>query len=193
SVLFSDDPERSAALATDLVERGFTAIKFGWGKFGHDRAWDIWTLAAIRAAVGPRIDLMVDAGRVWSASEALHRAPELFERFALRWLEEPLNEDDLDGYAQLAAALPGWIAAGETEERAADFFALLERGIKVIQPDIGRAGGPTVCRVLSAAATRSAWCVPHCFGTGVNLAASSQWMASAQNAPMMENPATGST
>jgi len=104
-----------------------------------------------------------------------------------------LHEDDLDGYAQLAAAMPGWIAAGETEERAADFLGLLERGVKVIQPDIGRAGGPTVCRGISAsAAARSAWCVPHCFGTGVNLAASAQWMASAETAPMMEYPITAS-
>jgi L-alanine-DL-glutamate epimerase-like enolase superfamily enzyme len=114
-------------------------------------------------------------------------------RSHLRWLEEPLHEDDLDGYAQLAAAMPGWIAAGETEERASDFLGLLERGVKVIQPDIGRAGGPTVCRGLSAsAAARSAWCVPHCFGTGVNLAASAQWMASAETAPMMEYPVTAS-
>ena len=193
SVLFSDDPEGSAALAAELAERGFTAIKFGWGKFGRDRTWDIRTLEAIRSAVGSRIDLMVDAGRVWTVDDALRRAPELFERFDLRWLEEPLHEDDLDGYAQLAAAMPGWIAAGETEEREADFLGLLGRGVKVIQPDIGRAGGPTVCRGLSAsAAARSAWCVPHCFGTGVNLAASAQWMASAESAPMMEYPVTAS-
>ena len=59
-------------------------------------------------------------------TEAVRRAPELFERFALRWLEEPLHEDDLAGYARLAAAAPGWIAAGETEEREADFAALLD-------------------------------------------------------------------
>ena len=136
---------------------------------------------------------MVDAGRIWTADEAVRRAPELFERFALRWLEEPLHEDDLAGYAQLAAVAPGWIAAGETEEREADFSALLDRGVKVIQPDIGRAGGPTVCRRLSAmAAARSVWCLPHSFGTGVNLAASAHWMASAESAPMMEYPVTAS-
>jgi len=193
SVLFRDDAKASAALAADLAARGFTAIKFGWGRFGRDRAWDLESLQAIRSAVGDNIDLMVDAGRIWTADEAVRRAPELFERFGLRWLEEPLHEDDLAGYAQLAAAAPGWIAAGETEEREADFAALLDRGLKVIQPDIGRAGGPTICRRLSTmAAARSTWCLPHSFGTGVNLAASAHWMASAESAPMMEYPVTAS-
>ena len=42
------------------------------------------------------------------------------------------------------------------------------------------------------AAARAAWCLPHCFGTGVNLAASAHWMASAEAAPMMEYPVTAS-
>jgi L-rhamnonate dehydratase len=193
SVLFRDEPEKSAALAVELAERGFTAIKFGWGKFGRDRAWDLRALTAIRSALGTKFDLMVDAGRVWTTDEALLRAPELFDRFALLWLEEPLHEDDLDGYAKLTAATSGAVAAGETEERERDFLDLLERGVRVIQPDIGRAGGPTVCRVLSdSAAARSAWCVPHCFGSGVNLAASAHWMASAKTAPMIEYPVTAS-
>src|SRR5215470_8052806 len=138
SVLFRDDAAASAALAADLAARGFTAIKLGWGRFGRDRDWDIESLKAIRAAIGDKIDLMVDAGRVWSTDEAIRRAPELFERFALRWLEEPLHEDDLPGYARLAATAPGWIAAGETEEREGDFAALLDCGVRVIQPDVGR-------------------------------------------------------
>src|SRR5262249_2004165 len=150
SVLFRDDAAASAALAAESLARGFSAIEFGWGRFGRDRDWDIASLQAIRGAVRD-VDLMVDAGRIWTADESARRAPELFERFGLRWLEEPLHEDDLAGYAQLAAAVaPGWIAAGETEEREADFSGLLDRGVKVIQPDIGRAGGPTVCRPLSA-------------------------------------------
>src|SRR5262249_23327165 len=52
SVLFRDDAESSAAVAVDLAERGFTAIKFGWGRFGRDRDWDMSTLAAIRSAIG---------------------------------------------------------------------------------------------------------------------------------------------
>jgi L-rhamnonate dehydratase len=198
SVLFPDSPAEGATLAASLVERGFKAIKFGWGRFGRDRDWDIRMLGEIRAAIGPGIELMVDAGRIWRAEEAIERAPELFERFAILWLEEPLHEDDLEGYGRLASSLRGRhpdarVAAGETEEREGDFAALLDRGVKVIQPDVGRAGGLSVCRRLSTLAhERGAWCLPHCFGTGVNLAASAQWMAAAEAAPYMEYPVTRS-
>jgi L-rhamnonate dehydratase len=195
SVLFPDEPAAAAALAADLVGRGFTAIKLGWGRFGRDRDWDLATLGAVREAIGDGIDLMVDAGRVWTADEALRRAPELFDRFGLLWLEEPLHEDDLEGYAALCASLRGRgrVAAGETEETVAHFAGLLERGVAVIQPDVGRTGGLGVCVRLSALARgRGAWCVPHSFGTGVNLAASVQWMACAEEAPMTEYPVTAS-
>jgi L-rhamnonate dehydratase len=194
SVLFPDTAAEAAALAASLAERGFTAIKFGWNRFGRDRAWDCAVLAEIRAALGSTVDLMIDVGRVWSADEAITRAPELFDRFNPLWLEEPLHEDDLEGYRRLAAAVPGRIATGETEEREMDFRALIERGVRAIQPDVGRAGGLTVCRRLStlAAAEKDVWCLPHSFGTGVNLMASAQWMASAEAAPFMEYPVTHS-
>lgn len=198
SVLFPDTVAEGATLAASLVERGFKAIKFGWGRFGRDRDWDCRMLIEIRAAIGASVDLMVDAGRIWRADEAIERAPELFERFAILWLEEPLHEDDLEGYGRLANSLrdrlpDARIAAGETEERESDFFALLGQGVRVIQPDVGRAGGLTVCRRLSTLAHRQGvWCLPHCFGTGVNLAASAQWMAAAEAAPFMEYPVTRS-
>jgi L-rhamnonate dehydratase len=194
SVLFRDTPQQTAELAVSLAERGFSAIKLGWGKFGQDREWDCAVLSEVRTAIGERIDLMVDAGRIWRDDEAIERAPELFERFGLLWLEEPLHEDDINGYRRLTGSLPGArIATGETEERESDFAALLDRGVRAIQPDVGRAGGLTVClRLSSLAHRRGAWCVPHCFGTGVNLAASAQWMASAEEAPFLEYPVTHS-
>ena len=198
SVLFPDTAAEGAALAASLAERGFKAVKFGWGRFGRDREWDCRMLAEIRTAIGPGIELMIDAGRIWSADEAITRAPELFERFAILWLEEPLHEDDVEGYSRLATLLRARcpharVAAGETEEREIDFAGLLDRGVRVIQPDVGRAGGLSLCRRLSTLAHgRGAWCLPHCFGTGVNLAASAQWMAAAEAAPFMEYPFTHS-
>lgn len=193
SVLFPDTPKEAARQAAELAERGFTAVKFGWGVFGRDREHDCAVLGAIRAAIGDRIDLMVDVGRKWTAEEALGRAQELFDRFGILWLEEPLHEDDLAGYSRLTTKVKGPIAAGETEETLAQFEAFAESGIRILQPDVGRAGGLSICRKLSTFAhQRGLWCLPHCFGTGVNLAASVQWMSSAEEAPFTEYPVTAS-
>jgi L-alanine-DL-glutamate epimerase-like enolase superfamily enzyme len=193
SVLFPDTADEGATLATRCLEAGFTAIKFGWGRFGRDQDWDFAMLRAIRAAIGDKTALMVDAGRCWSADEALQRAPALFERFDLLWLEEPLCEDDIEGYRRLAAATRGRIAAGETEEAQSFFETMMSVGVRVIQPDVGRCGGLTVAQRLSTrAAAAGIWCVPHCFGTGVNLAASLQWMGAAEEATFNEYPLTTS-
>jgi L-alanine-DL-glutamate epimerase-like enolase superfamily enzyme len=90
-VLFPDSPYDAALLAERCLAAGFTAIKFGWGRFGSDESWDQQTLREIRRAVGDTVGLMVDAGRCWSAEEALRRAPRLFAEFGLLWLEEPLK------------------------------------------------------------------------------------------------------
>lgn len=89
--------------------------------------------------------------------------------------------------------MDGRIAAGETEETEAFFAGLIEVGVRVIQPDVGRCGGLTTARRLATLAHRSdLWCVPHCFGPGVNLAASVQWMAASEEAPFNEYPLTES-
>jgi L-alanine-DL-glutamate epimerase-like enolase superfamily enzyme len=193
SVLFPETPREGAELAERCLAAGFTAVKFGWGAFGREEDWDLAMLREIRRVLGDEVALMVDAGRVWTAEEALRRAPRLLGEFGLLWLEEPLHEDDLDGYRRLSAAMDGRIAAGETEETEAYFADMIAAGVGVIQPDVGRCGGLTVARRLADMAHRAnVWCVPHCFGTGVNLAASLQWMAAAEEAPFNEYPLTAS-
>lgn len=193
SVLFPPSPIEAAVLAEQCASKGFSAVKFGWNAFGQDEDWDIRTLREIRRAIGDGIGLMVDAGRCWTADEAVRRSPRLFDEFGLLWLEEPLHEDDLDGYRRLASAVDGRIAAGETEETEGFFENLTDAGVRVIQPDVGRCGGLSVARKLSTRADRAGiWCVPHCFGTGVNLAASLQWMAAAEDAVFNEYPLTES-
>ena len=193
SVLFPDPAAAAAALTERLLTKGVTAIKFGWGPFGRDRELDLELLGAIREVAGDDIEIMVDAGRGWDLATALERGPELFERFALTWLEEPLHDEDLVGYRKLTAALEGRVAGGEMEDTFAAYERLIAYGVQVVQPDVGRAGGLSVCRRVSELAARSgAWAVPHCFGTGINLAASLQWMAAAEDAPFTEFPFTES-
>ncbi|HVZ15372.1 MAG TPA: mandelate racemase/muconate lactonizing enzyme family protein, partial [Bauldia sp.] len=193
SVLFPETAAEAAALTERMLAKGVTAIKYGWGPFGRERARDLALMTAIRRTAGDDVEIMVDAGRIWDAATAIDRGNELFERFNITWLEEPLHDEDFDGYRVLAAAAKGRIAGGEAEDTFAAFAKLLDNGVHVVQPDVGRAGGLTICRRVSeAAAAHKAWAVPHCFGTGVNLVASIQWMGAAADAPFNEYPFTDS-
>jgi L-rhamnonate dehydratase len=193
STLFPDEPQQAAAMTRELVDEGFTAIKFGWGSFGSDRRHDHELLEAITTAAGDTVDIMVDVGRCWPAAQTIDRGTDLFRRFNLTWLEDPLPEDDLPEYHLVTSALPGRISTGEMESTVRPFKQLLEQGVQVVQPDAGRAGGLTTCRQISDLADRhGAWCIPHCFGTGILLLASLQWMAAAGQAPFIEYPITES-
>jgi L-alanine-DL-glutamate epimerase-like enolase superfamily enzyme len=120
---------------------------------------------------------MIDAGCKWDAQTALGRA-EMLAEFDIAWLEEPLDQDDLAGYDWLCSRSPVPIAAGEGETTRFGFAELIERGVGVLQPDVAICGGLTVCRQVSMMCLAGGpRVVPHCFSTGVNLAASLQWMA----------------
>lgn len=186
SVLFGDSPEQTAKLATEFVELGLTAAKFGWGPFGKNAAHDFEQVSAAREALGYQRDLMVDAGHAWQWPEALERA-HLLAPLKIGWLEEPLSQDDRLGYSQLCPQSPVPIAAGEGDVTQFDFEDLLSRGIHVVQPDVAFCGGLTVCQKVSEMAERlHRQVVPHCFSTGINLAASLHWMASIRSGDLVE-------
>lgn len=191
SVLWGETIEETRALARDLTARGFRAIKFGFGPIGTDPAEDRAMVAAARETVGPSIDLMVDVGRRWSVERAIAGCAVL-EPFGVEWVEEPLHPDDLEGYERLTPHVRIPIAAAETEDVVPAFQRFLDAGVKVVQPDLGRVGLTHGMQIAALAARYGARCVPHCFGTGVNTAASIHWMAATGGGlveyPMRDNP-----
>ena len=118
-------------------------MKFGWGPFGQDLSQDLAHVEAARQSAGNSRDLMVDAGQAFQVQAALERA-RLLQQFDIGWLEEPLSQDDLRGYAELCAASPVPIAAGEGEVTRWGFEDLMECGLHVLQPDVAICGGLTV-------------------------------------------------
>ena len=177
SYLFGASPQETGQLALQAVDLGLTAMKFGWGPFGQNLAQDVAHVEAARRSAGDSRDVMVDAGLAFQVPAALERA-RLLEQFNIGWLEEPLSQDDMKGYAELCAASPVPIAAGEGEVTRWGFEDLIERGVHILQPDVAICGGLTVARQASELARAAGRrCVPHCFSTGINLAASLHWMA----------------
>ncbi|MDA1013501.1 MAG: mandelate racemase/muconate lactonizing enzyme family protein [Planctomycetota bacterium] len=185
SVLFGDTPDETAKMAAEFVKLGLTAVKFGWGPFGASAETDLAHIHAAQAVLGER-DLMVDAGHAWDIDTALERV-QILAPTGIVWLEEPLSQDDRAGYARLCENSPVPIAAGEGDVTHWDFEDLIQRGVHVVQPDVAFCGGLTVCRRVSEMCEPlGRRPVPHCFSTGINLAASLHWISTVSNGDLVE-------
>jgi L-rhamnonate dehydratase len=151
STLFRPTADAMKEACAFYLERGFTAVKFGWGVFGQDRKNDIKLVAAARETLGPDIDLMVDPG--WMVNRSAYDAIELcraLEPYNIFWLEDFLHPECYEGYAKTkAAGVKTRLAAGEQEATAWGFRDLIQRGgIDVVQPDLSRCGGFTQARKI---------------------------------------------
>jgi len=126
------------------VERGMKSVKMKVGKdFGKSEKEDIERLAAVRAAVGDEIEILIDANNGYYAKQAIRMARE-FENYRVGWFEEPVLADDIEGLAAIARAIDIPVATGEHEYSKFGFRELIARGgADVVQPDIGRVGGVT--------------------------------------------------
>lgn len=127
--------------AVVMRERGFGGAKVKVGK--PTGSEDLERLTAVRDAVGPRFELMVDANQGLRLDQALRRA-QLFAPLDLGWLEEPLPADDVEGHARLARSTSLPIAVGESLYSLSQFTAYLRSGAcSVVQVDVARIGGIT--------------------------------------------------
>jgi L-alanine-DL-glutamate epimerase-like enolase superfamily enzyme len=121
---------------------GFGLVKM---KVGRTPAVDPERVRAARAAIGDRTSLFVDANGAYDRKQALAMAA----RFAdqdVRWLEEPVSSDDLDGLRLLRDRGPAGmsIAAGEYGYDPFYFRRMLEaNAVDVLQADATRCGGVT--------------------------------------------------
>jgi len=107
---------------------------------GHE---DAERLAAVRAAVGPGMDIMVDANQSMTAAEAIRRAA-LFESLDIFWFEEPLPAEDVAGHRRLAQSTTLPIAVGESMYSVGHFREYLQAGAtSIVQVDVARVGGIT--------------------------------------------------
>jgi L-alanine-DL-glutamate epimerase-like enolase superfamily enzyme len=188
-----------ASLLAKLVQArdiGFTAAKLEIcinGPYAHNglQAPDeciVEIVAACREAVGPGFVLMVDVAYAWPNAHAALRILRQLAPYDLFFVETPIDIDDLAGYALLQQHSPIPIAAGEWQNTHWEFLDLADRGqIAVLQPDVGRVGGFTEARkVVQLAADRGRLIVPHCWKSGIGIAASAHLSAASANCPYIE-------
>ncbi len=187
SILFGDTPAETERIGQQLVEKGFRAVKFGWGPMGLSEESDIAHVRAARQGIGKDVELMVDAGLAWDTATAIRRAQQ-FEPFNLTWLEEPLHPDNLQGYARLSARSPIRIAAGEEICDVKEFQQMMDVGaIDVAQVDVTRVGGLARSKRIGwDSYERHRLCVNHSYKTGINIAASLHFVAALPNTHYFE-------
>ncbi len=126
--------------AAALVEEGgFRALKL---RLGRDQLKDdLDAICAVRDAVGPEIELMVDFNQGLSLGDALHRCHALDDE-GLYWFEEPITYNNLAGYAQLTGELKTPVQLGENFYGPRELMRALQlRAGDFVMPDLMRIGG----------------------------------------------------
>ena len=142
------------------VEQGYKAVKMRVGLRNPDE--DLERVEAVRTALGPKIDLMLDAGNGWTVNVAIKMAKRL-ERYNIAWLEEPIWKMNIEGYAELAAKTEIPLATGEHMSDLSYFKRMLEnKCCNIIQADPTACGGPTAWKkIATLAEVYGALMAPH--------------------------------
>ena len=139
---------------SEQVARGFGAVKMvavGEDGFSLDKCER--RVRAAREAIGPDVELMIDAHGYFDTSTAV-RLAERLEQYDLAWFEEPVTSDDYRAMAEVRAKTTIPIAAGESEFTRYGFRDMIDAGaVDFVQPDVSIAGGITECRRISALAS----------------------------------------
>ena len=170
------NPTNAEKTAETALEAGHQALKL---KIGFDLAQDIQNIKSLRALLGKKGQLMVDANQAWTVNEA----KEMMQKIAaydIKWLEEPIHADRPDDeWRSVKASGNTPLAGGENIMGDRHFNRLIEAGyLSVIQPDLAKWGGLTetvpVARKIIAAGIR--YC-PHYLGGGIGLLASAHALA----------------
>ncbi|MEM2875745.1 MAG: mandelate racemase/muconate lactonizing enzyme family protein [Candidatus Bathyarchaeia archaeon] len=184
--LYFNSTERILKIAEEQVDYGFTAVKL---KIGYPAGVeeDVEKVKALREAFGYGIDILCDACRInWNANIAIKLGREL-EKYDVYWLEEPLPQDDLEGYAEVKNALNLTIAGFEGRSTRYEFRDVIAKRVTdVLMADLEVCGG--IDEAIKISTMASAYTIPfspHCSDV-IGTAASIHVSAAISNFQIME-------
>ncbi|MDT6942429.1 mandelate racemase/muconate lactonizing enzyme family protein [Brucella pseudogrignonensis] len=167
-----DDPYSDMiAEIESYLERGFKSLKLRLGKTVKQ---DLNAVASIRKRFG-EVPLMVDFNQGLSRLEARLAVKELAD-YGIRFVEEPLQADDIDGYRDLAQFSSIPIAGGESLAGIRRFKDFISSGaLQIVQPDVAHCGGVTEYqRIVSLGEAFGVDVIPHVWSSVIIHAASLQ-------------------
>ena len=151
-------PDEFAAKAIEAADIGFSGLK--WDPFGSTwmnmnrqevkAAMDC--IGAVSDAVGDRVDLLIEGHGRFNIPTAIEIGKEL-ENYRVKWFEEPIPPDNMEGLAQIKSRIRVPIAAGERLYSRWDYRRFFElRCADFIQPDVSHAGGIGEVRKIASMA-----------------------------------------
>ncbi len=152
-------PPEYAEAAVSVVARGFSAIKLSplpgaWRTHvprQHERHV-VAVVEAVRNAVGPEVDILLDMLRRLSPGSA-RRVGNALEPYDLYWYEEPCAAENVDAIAEVRRQVPIPVVTGETLYGKAAFVPVLEkRAADILNPDVCNVGGILELKEIAAMA-----------------------------------------
>ncbi len=151
-------PALFAEKAREVVARGYRALKldpFGGGGLEltrQERLLSISLVEAVRDAVGPEVEIFIEAHGRFSPATSVAMAREL-ERFEPGWYEEPVPPEDIESLVYVKNHIGIPVATGERCYTRYGFRDLIERrAADILQPDVIHAGGLLETRKIAAMA-----------------------------------------
>jgi L-alanine-DL-glutamate epimerase-like enolase superfamily enzyme len=135
-------------------------------KVGREPGRDRERVRAAREAVGDDVELYVDANGAYTRQQALEWAELYAYEFDVKWFEEPVSSDDLEGLRFVRENSPAGleVAAGEYGDLL-PYFARMASCVDCLQADVTRCGGITGLLAIAGVAHAheldlSAHCAP---------------------------------
>jgi L-alanine-DL-glutamate epimerase-like enolase superfamily enzyme len=177
-----------------VTENGYIGFKIGMGKhgaarLGYDIDRDVSFVRMLREAAGPDAWIMMDRAQSlpWDVASAIARA-NAFDEYDLKWIEEPLEPQDVRGLRQLRRHVKTLVAGGEREWDVRGYEEAIGAGVlDVIGCDIGRAEGITgALKVIELVERANVWFNSHAWSSAVNTAASIALSASTPRCLLQE-------
>ena len=191
-------PRGFARNAERAVAEGFTAIKcapfdavsvanISHGTLTPAIRLGIDRIRAIRAAIGPDVDLMMDCHSRFNPGLIIQTAKEL-DDLHLFWIEDAVPLDDLGALAHVSQSIAMPIATGERLRTLTGFERLLKQAqVDYILPDVKHVGGILgLKKIATLAETLKVAVTPHNPSGPIATAASVQCMASVPNFAILE-------
>ncbi len=179
---------------TGYRERGFSAVKGGWGQvpeagFGTNRERDLKVAHVVRDAIGPDMGMALDVSALakWSSNHAAAMAEDLLD-VNLTWFEDALHHDDHEGYRRIKSRVSTALATGERCWTLHDYQRLVRsNAIDIILVDPGRVEGISGMKaIVDDALTQRVRFVPHSWSSAINTAASIHVYAASTNGHVFE-------